>query len=787
VLLLGGLALPVILLAVAVFGLLMKFETTRRTEQHLGYVARSAVHQVDMLLDRAAAAAWAAGIDGTLISILKQEATTSGDRQLKLSRHLDDLAVRHGIFDLIAVVDRAGYLLATNLKTLNPSGLDVSKASQACWAKQVKASGEEGHWIMATLNGDTSSSGLTKLDRGLSPLAGCLGAHVALDEMESFFVRYATSVRDNQSSLGVIIFFVSWRLVQEGILDKTAVELEQAGYDSGYAFMYNKDQRTIIGHPNRKLYGTDMMNTLGLVTLYEAVRQGHSSHTYEYPPGVPKIAGLARCSSLAGFDWTIGAGVNFPDIYGRVIRLGTGYAVAVIILALIASYFALQMTRQFRLSVDQLIQTAGRVARGEMPGTVNIQSKDEMGHLAEAFNEMAETLRRRFRASEAMEKAFHEIRPNPYLFGNPIKSREMFFGRRAEFALAKERLARARGGLALVFFGDRRSGKTSVLYQLKNGELGDDFVPVFVDLQGLAAVTSEGEFYESLAVEISEAVPTAKSGPSWPEGAGAKGFREFLQGLLPSLQTKRLVILFDEYETIDILINRGCMSSQVVPFLASLVEAEPPVSFVMSGSNSIEQNPSPHWAALMPKSCAIEIGLLSREDALSLIQDPVTNLVEYDFGIPGGIVRLAGGHPYYTQVICQNLVDHLNRVRHNLCDARDLVAVVDEVIQNPPPQMLYFWKQLAIPERIVLSLLAETLEDDASAVTVAAVIARAAEYPVGEPIAELIVSQILGHFATKGSLEEIERGRFRFRLDLFRVWIKRAHSMWQVLREEVKS
>jgi hypothetical protein len=207
----------------------------------------------------------------------------------------------------------------------------------------------------------------------------------------------------------------------------------------------------------------------------------------------------------------------------------------------------------------------------------------------------------------------------------------------------------------------------------------------------------------------------------------------------------------------------------------------------MSGSNSIEQHLSPHWTALMPKSHAIEIGLLSREDALSLIQDPVADLVEYDFGIPGGIVRLAGGHPYYTQVVCQNLVDHLNRVRHNLCDTRDLAAVVDEVIQNPPPQMLYFWKQLAIPEKIILSLLAETLEDDASAVAVTDVVARAAEYPVGEPIAEHVVSQILSHFAAKGHLEETEKGRFRFRLDLFRLRIKRAHSMWQVLREEAKS
>jgi len=787
VLLLGGLALPVILLAVAVFVLLVKFETTRRTEQNLAYVARSTAQQVDALLDRAAAAALASGIDGTIVSTLQQPVTDSSERRLRLSSHLDELSGRYGIFDLIAVVDRTGYLLATNLKTPQPSKLDFGRAAQACWGRDLRAVEQEGPWIQEALKEKGIHSDGMKLNRGASPVAGCLAAPGAIDNIESFFVRYGTPVKDNQTTVGVIIFYLSWRLVQEVILDKTSEELERAGYESGYAFMYDQDQRTVIGHPTRKLYNTDLVNTHHLNTLHEAILKGQSFHTYEYPPGVPKIAGLARCSSPAGFGWTVGAGVNFPDIYRRVIWLGAGYAAAVIVLALIASYFALRMSRQFRLSVDQLIQTAGRVARGEMPGTVNIQSQDEIGHLAEAFNEMAETLRRRFRASEAMEKPFHEIRPNPYLCGNPIKNKKMFFGRRAEFASAREKLARARGGLALVFFGDRRSGKTSILYQLKDGELGDDFVSVFVDLQGLATVTSEDEFYESLTAEIAEAVPTEKSNPVSPEGTGAKGFKDFLQRLLRSVQGKQLVILLDEYETIDILINRGCLSSQVVPFLASLTEAEPPVSFVLSGSSSIEQQLSPHWAALIPKSDAIEIGLLSREDTLALIQDPVAGLVEFDFGIPGGIVRLTGGHPYYTQVVCQSLVDHLNRVRHNLCDARTLAAVVDEVIQNPPPQILYFWKQLSIPEKIALSLLAEVLEDDASLATPADLMKRVGEYPVEEPITEHILSQILGHFSTKGHLEEPEKNRFRFRLDLFRLRIKRAHSPWQVLREEAKS
>ena len=136
VLLLGGLALPVIVLAVAMVVLLMKFETTRRTEQNLTYVARSVVQQVDALLDRAAAAALASGIDGTIVSTLRQPVTDSSERQLRLSRHLDELAERCEIFDLVAVVDRTGYLLATNLKKPHPSRLDLSRAQPARYSSQ---------------------------------------------------------------------------------------------------------------------------------------------------------------------------------------------------------------------------------------------------------------------------------------------------------------------------------------------------------------------------------------------------------------------------------------------------------------------------------------------------------------------------------------------------------------------------------------------------------------------------------------------------------------------------
>ena len=53
------------------------------------------------------------------------------------------------------------------------------------------------------------------------------------------------------------------------------------------------------------------------------------------------------------------------------------------------------------------------------------------------------------------------ISPNPYIVGNPVRDRAMFFGREAEFELVRRRFQDSKHGGLLVFCGERRSGKTS--------------------------------------------------------------------------------------------------------------------------------------------------------------------------------------------------------------------------------------------------------------------------------------------------------------------------------------
>jgi hypothetical protein len=91
--------------------------------------------------------------------------------------------------------------------------------------------------------------------------------------------------------------------------------------------------------------------------------------------------------------------------------------------------------------------------------------------------------------------SFQPISPNPFIVGNPIRSREMFFGRLDEFRFIERTLEGGRKTALIVLFGERRSGKSSILYQILNGQLGEAFLPIFLDMQIMAGIASEAEFF----------------------------------------------------------------------------------------------------------------------------------------------------------------------------------------------------------------------------------------------------------------------------------------------------
>jgi ligand-binding sensor domain-containing protein len=422
-------------------------------------------------------------------------------------------------------------------------------------------------------------------------------------------------------------------------------------------------------------------------------------------------------------------------------------------------------------------------------------------------------------------RTFQPIEPNPYLVGNPIRTEQMFYGREDDFRYVRTKLEAASQGVLIVFCGERRAGKSSILYQVSNGRLGGRFIPVFVDLQEMV-VSSDSEFFARVARLIGECVgranrraaalaaggttgETSMSGETSLAGASAARasgdgasssgpgilvpqfdgrnpypiFLDFLDDVLASIGDRTLLVMMDEYELMEGKVDDGKLSPELFTFLAGLMDNKERLSLIFTGSRRLEERDKKYWRELLRRSLFRKVGFLSENDTLRLITEPVAERVVYGRGVTDVIYRLTSGQPFYTQVICQNMVDYLNENEQNWVTLADLTRVVQEIIDNPLPQMIYSWDGLSDDEKLVLSLLAEVLPDGndyAPAADLRASV-KANEYPVN--LSETTIRLTLEEMFRRELLEKDAADGFRFKIDLFRLWIRRSHSIWQVVKE----
>jgi hypothetical protein len=390
--------------------------------------------------------------------------------------------------------------------------------------------------------------------------------------------------------------------------------------------------------------------------------------------------------------------------------------------------------------------------------------------------------------ADATSEPFAPISPNPYIVGNPVRDRSMFFGREAEFELVRKRFQHSATGGLLVFCGERRSGKTSILFQILDGRLGPDFVPVLIDMQSMA-IDSEADFLGKLSGEVKDAL--GESGrdvqlPDFRPGTNhAATFRAFIERVLEVHPDRKLILLFDEYELFENKIDSGLLSEDILHTLSSLMENHS-VFLIFTGSQQLEARRQDYWR-ILGKSIYRTISYLQRDDALRLIRQPVAGLVQYDDDAVAHIHRLTAGQPFYTQAVCQSLVDLLNERHERHATTALIEEVVTGLVENPLPQMIFLWDTLERDEKLVLALLSEALGDESSSAPapVLSKMLRQRQYPVELSRARL--ATMLEKLFRSEFLLKDDRAHppvYCFRMDLWRRWIRRGHSVWQVVREE---
>jgi hypothetical protein len=379
--------------------------------------------------------------------------------------------------------------------------------------------------------------------------------------------------------------------------------------------------------------------------------------------------------------------------------------------------------------------------------------------------------------------------PNPYATGKPLQAGSpVFVGREDLFSFIRENLTGQAGENVLLLVGERRMGKTSILRQLPL-RLGEAFIPVFIDGQGVGMEPGMANLLYDIGLEVQRSLAENEINVELPplvdfEARPTDAFeRRLLLAARTGLGERKLLLLFDEFEELEARVRSGDLEEKVFPYLRHLMQHLESTGFIFAGTHHLEELTADHWSTLFNIALYKRVGLLEETAARRLISEPVSEYgLVYDDLALDKMLRATSGHPYFLQLLCHTLVNIHNRERVNYITVGDVNRALEEMLALGEAHLAFLWERATPWERAILATVAR-LVSTGEAGTAEAVDALLTRY--GQPPADpTAIGQILHRLEARGTLRAVGEGRARyeFQVDLVRLWIEQFKSLSRVVQ-----
>ena len=382
------------------------------------------------------------------------------------------------------------------------------------------------------------------------------------------------------------------------------------------------------------------------------------------------------------------------------------------------------------------------------------------------------------------DKPFERIFPIPYVTGTPLKTDDVFVGREDVFAFIKENLLGAHQNNVIILHGQRRTGKTSVLYRL--GQVMDEtHYAVLIDMQGKPA-RGEVDFLFSIADDIVFALEDYGIEVDLPERADFEEAPEFyfrsrfLRGLRPHLGNKHLLLMFDEFEELQRRVEDGRLQPEIFQFLRNLMQHDQYVDFVFSGTHKLEDLGAEYWSVLFNIAAYKPITFLSYNEVRRLIEEPIADYnIEYDPLAIDRIMDVTAGHPYFTQLVLHEMIVYHNEVQRSYLTATDVDHALERIVERGEAHFKYIWAESSDEERVVLQAITEILvgKESAHINDLQDFLIDRGHQSIDnwrEALMDLEGRDILTRTSPKSPL-------YRFKVEIIRLWIERTRPALVVM------
>jgi len=313
----------------------------------------------------------------------------------------------YGIYYLTLLVDTKGNLIAVNNKDSNGRSLNT----RALYEKNFSSTG----WFQALANrqfttsmpfsaaGNTSATGTFIEDLHIDK-----DVKNAYPENDALTLGFSAPVYNKD---GQVIAYWSNRaefsLVEE-IYRQAYRELEHDGYPSAELTLLDSDGKIIVDYDPKTRGTTDIVHDLsnvimkfnlaqkGVTAAQDAVA-GKTGHEYAFHARkkIMQAAGYTHLKGALGYpgmNWSVLVRVPESEAAPWLSAIQRNVLLILVCCAAIAAIIGLFVGRNVISSILPVVRVATRAAKGDLRDRVNVKSRDEIGQMGTAFNQMLDQL-----------------------------------------------------------------------------------------------------------------------------------------------------------------------------------------------------------------------------------------------------------------------------------------------------------------------------------------------------------------------------------------------------------
>jgi hypothetical protein len=297
-----------------------------------------------------------------------------------------------------------------------------------------------------------------------------------------------------------------------------------------------------------------------------------------------------------------------------------------------------------------------------------------------ASGQIAESPARTVAAALEPARRFVSV-TNPYSRysgGTPVEEQKMFFGRQELLERVYRDVTSGPLGQCFVLYGQKRSGKSSVLRQLAK-RLRPPNLAIYLSLGTIDTAKAERSFVQACIDSLYERLVhdfdmTDIMEQHWPrefqvESSPIESFRRSVRAATRLLEARkgwrevRPIFLIDEFTYVYEYIREGLLTPAFMRQWKSLLESRT-FDAVLVGQDTM-----PRFKEAYPNEFGVthdeRISYLSAEEARALAENPIMMGSEsrYKGASLDRLIGLTAGSAFYLQIFCDRLVQHLNRNR----------------------------------------------------------------------------------------------------------------------------